>query len=491
MSATETGTNAVATGAPPAFRKNTDLGNAERMADRATGRLLWVYGMGWLYWDGTRWRRDESNRILREAADTVRSIYGEAAIFADQAATQATDESERKKWGELSAASASWARKSEGGSRIAAAVKLATAQPRLVLDEGAEALDPDPNALNVANGTLDLTTFELRPHDPADHHTRVTGAAYRPEATAPFFLETVAKALPDPEIRRWVQKAVGYSVSGDFAEYLFILHGEGANLKSTFEFAVRNALGDYSVEAPSDLLVARREWGAGGESALAGLHGRRFVTATETEQGKALAEVLAKKLSGEPQITAKFMRQDYFTFKNQTAVWLATNYKPVIQGMDYAMWRRIKLVPFVQTIAPQDRLGQGDVQERLRAEADGVLSWIVEGRRLYLAEGLDPAPAAVEEATVAYQREMDPLADWLEAAFEDDATGVVPIREVRRSYNEYCKLSGRHPLGDKRFNELMEARGYVRPKTPATFTEKDGSTARLKAWRGIRYRLPG
>lgn len=475
--------------AATAFRKNTDLGNSERMADRATGRLLWVYGMGWLHWDGARWKRDESNYVLREAADTARSIYGEAAFFAGQAA-QATDESERKKWSDLGDGANAWARKSESGSRIAAAVKLATAQPRLVLDEGAEALDSDPNALNVANGTLDLSTFELRPHDPADHHTRVTGAAYHPEATAPFFLSTVEKALPDPEIRRWVQKAVGYSVSGDFAEYLFILHGEGANLKSTFEFAVRNALGDYSVEAPSDLLVARREWGAAGESALAGLHGRRFVTATETEQGKALAEVLAKKLSGEPQITAKFMRQDYFTFKNQTAVWLATNYKPVIQGMDYAMWRRIRLVPFVQTIAPEDRMDQGDVQERLRAEADGILAWIVEGRRLYLAEGLDPAPAAVTEATDAYQREMDPLADWLEANYEDDPTGVVPIQAVRESYNEYCKLSGRHPLGDKRFNELMEARGFKRPKTPQTFSESGGGTKRYKAWQGLRFKLP-
>jgi putative DNA primase/helicase len=314
----------------------------------------------------------------------------------------------------------------------------------------------------------------------------VTAARWDPNATAPFFLATMTLALPDDAIRLWVQKAVGYSISGDFSEYLFILHGEGANLKSTFEYAIRHALGDYAVEAPSDLLVARREWGAAGESALAGLHGRRFVTATETEQGKALAEVLAKKLSGEAEITAKFMRKDYFTFTNQTAVWLATNYKPVIKGMDHAMWRRIKLVPFVQTIAPDQRLPQGEVQERLRSEADGILAWAIQGRERYLAEGLEPAPEAVEAATLEYQKEMDPLSDFIEANFEDDPTGQLPIKWVRERYSEYCSISGRKPLGSQRFNELMEQRGYERPKAAITFTLPGGATERAKAWSGIR-----
>ncbi len=137
-------------------------------------------------------------------------------------------------------------------------VKLATAQSRLVVDDGARALDADPMALNVANGTLDLETLTLRHHDPAEHHTRIANANYDPDADAPFFRECVAKALPDEELRRWVQKAAGYSISGKFSEFLFIPHGGGANLKSTIEYAWRHALGDYAAEAPSDLLGARR-----------------------------------------------------------------------------------------------------------------------------------------------------------------------------------------------------------------------------------------
>lgn len=417
-------------GETPTFRMRTDVGNAERLADRGDGKLLWVYGMGWLYWDGTRWRRDESNRVTREAVGTVRSIYREAEALNRQAG-DSTDADEREKWAEQAQKATRWAAHSEAASRIASMVRLGQAQKRLVLEEGARGLDAMPDALNVANGVLDLGTLTLRPHDPSERHTRVANALYDDRAEAPFFLQCVERALPDPELRRWVQKAAGYSLRGGYSEYLFIPHGAGANLKSTVLYAWRHALGDYATEAASDLLVARREWNAGSESALAGLHGRRFVTATETEQGKHLAEVLAKKLTGEPEITAKFMRQDYFTYQNQMAVWLATNYKPVVQGMDVAIWRRIRLIPFEVTIPPEDRLDPIEVQKRLRTEADGVLAWMVEGLRLHRAEGLLPEPEAVTAATREYREEMDPLSAWLDDRCAEDPEGIVPIDWIR------------------------------------------------------------
>ncbi len=471
-----------------------DIGNAERLADLAEGKILWVAGLGWMVWDGRRWKRDESNQVLRHAKATSRTIFDEARFLNEQAA-KATDDDEAKLWGEQAKSTTAWAVQSGFASRIGAMIKLGSAEPRLVLDEGARGLDSNPIALNVANGILDLQTFELRDHDPAEHHTRIANAKYDPKAEAPFFLETLEKALPDPELRRWVQKAVGYSVSGEFSEFLFIPHGEGANLKSTVEYAWRNALGDYAAEAPSDLLVARREWGASGESALAGLHGRRFVTATETEQGKQLAEVLAKKLTGEPEITAKFMRQDYFTFPNQLAVWLATNYKPVVQGTDLAIWRRIRLIPFEVTIPPGDRMDPLAVHRRLRAESDGILAWMVEGLRLHREEGLLPEPEAVRAATRDYREEMDPLAGWLREAVVEDPEGTVPIEWIRMSYKAWAERTGRYSLGERRFNELMEQRGFTRPESAIWFDAPTDAGAterkRMKAWKGVRPKGPG
>lgn len=474
--------------------KHTDLGNAERLADRADGKLLWVYGIGWLFWDGKRWKRDESNRHLRVAADTARAIHEEAAFFSSQAA-EATDEAERDKWAALAKAANNWARQSESGNRISSMLRLATAQPRLVLEEGAKGLDADPYALNVQNGVLDLRNLQLRRHDPAERHTRIANASYDPDAAAPFFHDCIERALPDPELRRWVQKAAGYSLPGTHSEYLFIPHGAGANGKSTIETAWRDALGDYAAEAPSDLLVARREWGAQGESALAGLRGCRLVTATETEQGKALAEVLTKKLTGESEITAKFMRQDYFTFDNQMSVWLATNYKPVVQGGDYAIWRRIRLIPFGITIPPEERLEQAEVARRLKTERDGILAWLVEGWRMFRDEGLTPEPDAVTAATESYREEMDPLAEWLNEEFEDDPEGTVAIKAIKAAYARWTKDVGRNALGDRRFNELMEARGYTRPDSAVRLpiTLEDGSTVqqRVKVWKGLRPKPPG
>lgn len=471
------------------FHKHTDLGNAERLADLAYGKVLWVHGLGWLWWDGKRWKRDESKRVLRIATNTVRSIYQEAEFFNGRAAL-ATDEEERNRWGKLAEAANRWATASESAGKITATIKLAAAQPLLVLDEGAKGLDANPMALNVQNGILDLDTLELRPHDPAERHTRIAGASYDPEAEAPFFQECMKRALPDEELRRWVQKAVGYSLPGTHSEFLFIPHGDGANLKSTVEYAWRRALGDYAAEAPSDLLVARREWGAAGESALAGLHGRRFVTATETEQGKQLAEVLAKKLTGEPEITAKFMRQNYFTYPNQMAVWLATNYKPVVQGTDLAIWRRIRLIPFEVTIPPEERIDPSEVQRRLREERDGILAWMVEGLRLYQEEGLSPEPEAVAAATRGYREEMDPLAGWLREAFDEDPEAVVSIEWLRKSYRRWAESTGRFALGERRFNELMGQRGFTRPASAIWFDvpSDDGGTERkrMKAWKGLR-----
>lgn len=198
--------------------------------------------------------------------------------------------------------------------------------------------------------------------------------------------------MPDKEVREFVQMAAGYSLLGSYSEYLFIAHGSGANGKSTFLNAARDVLGDYADEAPPDLLVQRREWGAAGESALAGLRGSRLVTTVETEQGKPISEVLVKQLTGEAEIKAKFMRQDYFTYTNTSAVWMATNHQPVVQGADYAIWRRIHLIPF-EVMIPEDERQEPEVlRDRLRGERDGILRWFIEGLRRYRECGskLDP-----------------------------------------------------------------------------------------------------
>ncbi len=462
-------------------RKTTDMGNAERLADLARGRLLWVASLGWLHWDGKRWDRARAGQEMELAKETVRGIYGEASTM-QAAAAQTLDDVDRRRLSDHAEDLARWAHKSEGVARVKALVELGHSEKRLVVPQGADALDADPDVLNVQNGILDLGSFELHPHDPDRHLTKITNAAYDPDAGAPFWTDLLALVLPNPEVRDWVKRAAGYSILGQYSEYLFLPYGKGANGKSSMLAGLRDALGDYAGEAAPELLVSRREWGAASDSALASLRGRRLVTTAETEQGKRMAEVLVKQLTGETAITAKFMRQDYFTYRNQAAVWLATNHKPIVQGMDYAIWRRIRLIPFEVTIPPAERLEPSVVQERLRAERDGILTWLIEGLQLYRKHGLHPAPSAVDAATEAYREEMDPLREWLDDECINDPAGFTPYKTLRQSYEMHCTQTGRQPLGATRFQEQLSEQGFEGAKRSG---ERGRAGVRLRAMAGV------
>lgn len=431
----------------PTFRKCTDMGNGERFADRCAQKMRWCHGQGWLWWDGKRWRRDTTNRVQREAKEVVRVIYAEASACDDEDARKALSK---------------WARASESQAKRDAMVKAASSESRLVL-EGADQLDALHKALNVQNGTLSLETLELFPHEPKQLLTKIANASYDAEAKCPFWEDTLEFFVPDDDERRWLQEAAGYSMLGTYSEYLFIPYGSGANGKSTFLWALRDVLGDYACEAAPELLTERRERGAREDTALADLRGTRLVSTVETAQGKRLAEALMKQLTGETTIKAKFMRQDYFEFENQTAVWLATNHKPIVQGMDYAAWRRIRLIPFRVKIPEDQRSEPAKVKAALRAERDGILRWLVDGLRMYREKGsLDPAPAAVMAATEEYQREMNSVRLWLDDCAVLDPNGFVPVTGMRRSYEDWCSDEGRSPFGASSFNQQLEDLGLER-----------------------------
>lgn len=444
---------------------HTDLGNAERLAAWGKHWLRHVYGVGWLVWNETRWRRDPAQALVHQVAKhTVRDIYSEAAYFNDHA-RQATDSSEREKWAAKAEAAISHARRSENGIRIREAINLARHEHGIaVLDEdgmaASERLDANPNLLNTPDGTLDLETFTLQEHDPQDLITKVTNASYDPQAACPEWIEFVEMVLPDPATREYVQKAAGYSLLGSYSEYLFVPYGEGQNGKSTFLEALRDVLGDYATTLEAQLLTPQRggHRDAGAYSALADLRGVRLVTTVETEQGRELAESFVKELTGEGVLRAKYMRQDMFEFENKTAVWLGTNHLPIIRGSDFAIWRRLRLIPFTTTIPQEQRRPHLEVRDMMRAERDGILQWLIEGLKLYLHNGLN-TPPEVTAATANWQRESDPVVEWMDDCCSFSPTGMTPVALVTQSYQDHCLASGRKPLGARRLNEALKRKG--------------------------------
>jgi putative DNA primase/helicase len=424
--------------------RRTDLGNAERLVARHGEDLRFCYPWGkWLVWDGRRWHLDASGEVVRRATETVGSIYGEAA--------QAN--------GEQRTALARWGLRSEARARIRDMIHLARSREGIHLSP--DELDADPWLLTVYNGTLNLRTGELLPHDRAHLITRLAPVTFDPQAQAPTwtaFLERIMAG--NGALIAFLQRVVGYSLAGDNSEQvLFILHGRGANGKSTFLEALGHLLGDYAQKTPAETLVRQRSSRVPND--LARLSGARLVSTVEVEEGQRLAESLVKQLTGGDRIAARFLYGEYFEFLPRFKLFLATNHKPQIRGTDPAIWRRIRLVPFDVSIpeAEQDR----KLGHKLRAELPGILAWALEGCLTWRCHGLG-TPPEVRQATEGYRGEMDPLAGFFEECCVERPAAQTTVKALYEAYTRWCEANGERPLSKRALGSRLRERGCEQRK---------------------------
>lgn len=416
---------------PPVAGFNlTDLGNAERFAARHAESVRAVRGHGLLAYDPRRGIYvDEHAQLVRYAKDTVRAIYGEAE--------QCADESGRK-------AIAKHAERSEAKRALDA--MLALAESEEALEAEVKDFDSDPDRLCATNGVVDLATGELAEHSPAWRMTKTAGAAYRPGAPCPVWQAHLSRIFAaDATLIAFVQRLFGYAATGRTGEQVFVIfHGDGANGKSATLKAVQDALGDYATVASFATFTPHRTDAIRND--LAALAGARLVTTSENRVRQALDEAVIKQLTGGDDITARFLHHEPFTFTPAFLIVLSTNYRPKIECPDFALKRRVLLVPFDVRIpeAEQDkRLG-----EKLDTELDGILTWAIEGATQYLAHGLD-IPERVRAATEAYRDEMDPLYAFREYITLDPAAWTAAA-DIRRALETWAHDEGVKTLPDNR-----------------------------------------
>jgi P4 family phage/plasmid primase-like protien len=445
----------------PAMRRLTETGNAERLLDRYGLDIRWSAALGWLTWNERRWARDDRRRVYALAKLTVRGIYGEAERI------EAEDDPEDI---------VKWALKSEKASAREAMVSLVRSEPGVAV--GIEELDADPWLLNAKNGTLDLRRGKLRRHERRDLLTKLAPVDYLPDAPAPTWLAFLKRVLPDAEVRAFVQRVIGYALTGIVRDHvLIVFYGVGANGKSTFLEAVRFGLGDYAVQTNPALLMAKNQDTHPTERAT--LWGRRLAICSETEEGRALAEVMVKQLTGGDTINARYMRMDEFNFTPTHKLILCTNHKPRVRDSGEAMWRRLHLVPFGVVIPEKER--DSTLPEKLRAEAPGIFRWAVEGCAEWQRVGLNP-PDAVRKATAEYRSDEDTIGQFLK-----ECCHVVPGSDTVRvkagvlfeAYTTWCDDTGNAPVRQRSFGLTMTERGFGR--------DKDGVTW----YTGVRLTLPG
>lgn len=433
---------------PPVHRALTDLGNAERLVAGHGNDLRYCKALGWLAWDGCRWRPDATGEVMRRAKATVRAICDETGIVDDANAA-----AEIRKW----------ARRSEGRRLLEAMVELATSEPGIPISH--DDLDADPMALNVANGTVELRTGELHPLDRDDLITKLAPIAYDADAMAPRWNKFLEEIIPKPEVRAFLQRAVGYSITGNADEHVLLIpYGTGANGKSTFLEVLRAVLGDYAQQTPASTLLGRR--GDGANNDVARLRGARFVSAVETDQGKRLAEALVKRLTGGDTTTARFLFHEFFEFRPAFTLWLATNHRPRVVGTDHAMWRRLLLVNFDVQI-PDDEQDLGLRDRLIETEASGILGWAVTGALAWQRDGLAP-PEVVRAATSRFRAEQDVMGGFIaeRCVVRDDMR--VSAAALYGDYSTWCAEHGQYAMSETVFSTTLEERGFEKRRSEAT-----------------------
>lgn len=403
-------------------RPFTETGNAERLVDQFGQDIRYCYPWAsWLHWDGRRWMRDQTGAVRQMAKDVVRSIRFEAAV---------TDDTDQRKmiW--------AWAIKSETSAGRSAMLRLAESEPGIPIMT--EDMDRDPYLLNVLNGTVNLRTGVLWPHERMETITKLASVNYDRDARCPTFLRFLKRILPDIEVRRFVRRMAGYSLTGDTSEQcLFFLYGGGSNGKSTLLGVLRQMMGEYAQQAAPNLLVDRKNEQHPTE--LARLFGARIVTSIEVDDGKRLAEGLVKQMTGGDPMVGRLMRENFFEWMPTHKLMIAANHQPEIRGTDYAIWRRIHLIPFTVEIPVDER--DTTLPGKLTAELPGILNWALAGCHDWQTDGLG-APAAVEEATASYRAEQDVLGSFLEDRCVIDPQEWVSSNALYSAYSSWCEASG-------------------------------------------------
>lgn len=429
---------------PGQYYAFTEKGNSERLVHLFGDRFRWVTTWKrWLVWDERRWS------VI--GADVAMKRFGLRTIeFMHVESTGADLEKE------FAQKLAKWARSCEKRAMITNMVELANAQPGVALHH--DDLDKNPMLLNVLNGTLDLETGNFRTHSSSEMVTQLAGVEFNPEAECPVWERFVYEICgEDPELVGYLQRAVGYSLTGRTDEHaLFFCHGRGANGKSTFLNAILAMLGEYGRPGAPGLLLEKR----GSDphpTGQANLHGARLVSCQEVDENRSWDEPTVKQLTGGDLINARRMGEDFWHFNPTHKLWVSGNTKPYVRDSTDGIWRRMRLIPFMQQFKG-DR-DDKTLKTRIAQELTGILNWSLLGCFDWQERGLDP-PQSVLEATEAYREEQDVIAPWFEECALADPEARTPRKSAYQSFVVWAGKTGAFRLSERRFATELRARGF-------------------------------
>jgi P4 family phage/plasmid primase-like protien len=427
-------------------RPLTELGNAQRLYDVAGDRLKFVHdAQSWIIWSGSSWAWNGGDGVRSIAARLPNQIYAEGCNYTNEAEYFAK-----------------WSRKSQEQRTIIASVSMLSdfAEIRLPL----ASIDADHFTIGFNNSTqiINLRNGSIRGATPADYITKSLGAQTIGDATKAArwlqFLEQVFNG--DQELIDWMQRFCGYLLTGSTQEQIFLFcFGHGANGKSVFIEILKYIIGDYSRAIASETLSECKRAAGGATPDLAALIGARLVICSETEDNTALAESLVKSLVSGDSMAVRQLYAAPVQFTPNFKLVMAGNHKPIVRGNDNGIWRRVRLVPFNRTFAPEER--DPLLLTKLRAETPHILAWMVQGCIDWQRIGLGTTPATIRQATDAYQVDQDLIGTWLSECTTESKYAETPSSNLYANYKAWSNDNGLRPASAVALGRRLSERGIV------------------------------
>lgn len=428
---------------------------ARMLASDINGKVIYVHDRKKFYiYDGIKYLQDKDKMIYRIAAEFVTKKVNEATTLSK------TEE------------------KNQINNFLRARAKLFLDKSLALLstfDKIAQTtvkLDSNLDLINTNNCIINLKTSESLGHDPIYLMTKRVNSDFIPEAKAEKWQKFISMIFNnDEELIEFVQKAIGYSLSGSTDEQcFFFLHGNGRNGKSTFLSALSNLFSTYSIQSDYQAFTAVKNDNSA-SSDIARLAGSRFVVASESQQNVMLNQVILKSLTGGSDIiTARHLYGEPFEYIPTFKIWFQGNHKPKIKDFDYGWQRRFKLIPFEYVFKDSEVRPQSEVLDEFKKESSGILNWALEGYKKWETSGLG-MPEKIKNASMGYFYEQNEIAQFIDQNYtlNDEKKGQILAKDIYASYKDFCSTNGIvKPLGKVLLNQRLEELGLIKvsAKTP-------------------------
>ncbi|OIS49636.1 DNA primase [Staphylococcus equorum] len=430
------------------IRSYDDTGNADRFVDRYGNLYKFSYVEKKFYiYDGTKWTIDDRGSIRKLIDEMIESMKNEKIIHSEEIPEEDAKEFFQKFY------------KKTRGTQSKKNITDELKHRRPVTPDS---FDKDDMLLNVSNGYIDLTSRELYKHDIDKMFSQKANTDYSEKMQPSVWLDFLNDIFAgDKEVIRYIQKALGYSLTGSTREQvMFILHGKGRNGKSIFVETIAEILGDYSNNMQAKSLMVKKNDNVNTD--IARLSKARFVTSSEPNEGFRFDEGLIKQITGGDKVTARFLYAEEFEYTPKFKIWVSTNHKPIIRGTDDGIWRRLILIPFEVQI-PEEKVDK-DLKYKLLREAPAILNWMTEGAYMWMQEGLN-MPEKLKDAGNKYRNEMDTLGQFIEDKCNVNPDYSVKVSELHSEYQKWSEenLTTNKVLGLKSFSQKMEER-FIKDK---------------------------